>query len=198
MDQLESVKYLDFNLQEQLFDHDTITFLHSLRVADLLYEFGTFLGFQKSKCFELYKLGVLHDIGKLFIPKEILNKKGKLTTTEKKEIFNHTVYGFNLLKNSYPTHFLEGILYHHENLDGSGYEKLEGVHIPYMAKILRIVDSYDAMTHNRSYQKAISIKAALEELEKFKGTWYDTDLVDSFTKMMKKHIGTKDNTLLGA
>jgi HD-GYP domain-containing protein (c-di-GMP phosphodiesterase class II) len=183
--QLEMVKSLDFKLLEQLFNHDLITFHHSLRVADLLYEFGTFMNLQNPQIFELYTLGVLHDIGKLLIPKDILNKKEKLTITEKNEIFKHTIYGYDLLKDSYPDYFIEGILYHHENLDGSGYEKLKGVKIPYMAKILRIVDSFDAMTNNRSYQKAIPIKTALEELEKYKGKWYEPNLVDSFIRMMK-------------
>lgn len=172
-------------LWKQLYKHDHITFDHSYRVADLLYQFGSYINFPKLQLCELYEVGIFHDIGKLLIPKEVLNKDGKLTTRERNEIVNHTIYGYNLLKDIYPEHFLDCVLYHHENLDGSGYEKLKGEEIPFIAKILRIVDSFDAMTNNRSYQKAIPINSALAELERLTGKWYETSLVNSFVKMIK-------------
>ncbi|PGT82221.1 HD-GYP domain-containing protein [Bacillus sp. AFS040349] len=167
-----------------LWEHDLNTFQHSLRVADLFYEFGKYKDFPLHMLNDLYEIGVLHDIGKISVPKSILAKRGKLTPEELTFIYSHTTYGEMILKKeNYPKIFLDSVKYHHENIDGSGYHHIKGDDIPYIARMLRIVDSFDAMTNDRVYQKSKSISMALLDLEEKKGTWYEPDLVNEFVQM---------------
>lgn len=176
-----------FQQLEMLFEHDIYTFQHSLRVAELLFKMGKQLKMSEDSHEELYQLGALHDIGKIRIPKTILNKEELLTEQERKVLNKHAIYGFEILsQDRYSKEFLDGVIYHHENYDGSGYpygisSHVEG--IPIYAQILRVVDSFDAMTSNRSYQKAFSVKKALFELESLKGIYYSPNIVDSFVSM---------------
>ncbi|QAS54817.1 HD-GYP domain-containing protein [Halobacillus litoralis] len=172
---------------DALLEHDFYTLQHSLRVAELLYNFGCYLGFRREHLKELYYLGIEHDLGKLDVPKKTLNKKGKLTSDELGPILEHPIKGYQMVKKKdlYPPNLLEGILYHHENLDGSGYPYgLKANKIPLYARILRIVDSYDAMTTNRSYSKALTIDKSLTELQVFGGSYYDEELVKKFVSMV--------------
>lgn len=183
---------LSFKLLNQLYAHDRYTFLHSLRVADLLVEFSKFIGLSSKESDILYELGVLHDIGKLKIEASVLNKTSPLLSREKQDILLHPVYGYQILKENSFEHpnILEGVLYHHENIDGSGYpEGLTGIErIPFYAQMLRIVDSFDAMTSQRSYQQPLSYPSALQELEQWKTTWYNPKLLDLFISMIRKKV----------
>lgn len=185
-------KLLSFELLEQLYQHDLYTFRHSMRVADLLADFGDFLDFSKEEIETLYELGIVHDIGKLRIPSTILNKTSPLLPKEKKEIFFHPLYGYSILKDygCYKDSVLLGVRYHHENIDGSGYpEGLKGMkNIPFFAQMLRIVDSFDAITSKRSYQSESSFMTAIRDLERWKGVWYNPSLLDSFNTMVKKKL----------
>ncbi|MCM3441371.1 HD domain-containing phosphohydrolase (plasmid) [Metabacillus halosaccharovorans] len=176
-----------FDSIEKLFIHDVYTYQHSFRVADLLYKFGLYLNLDDTLLNELFELGTLHDIGKLEIPFDVLNKICPLTKYERQLFFKHTIYGYELLKElNYSKTFLDGLLYHHENFDGTGYPYgIKGMDIPLQARMLRIVDSYDAMTNERSYQKAYTHKRALNEILYLRCKHYDPMLVDPFIKMMK-------------
>ncbi|MFC0273776.1 HD-GYP domain-containing protein [Metabacillus herbersteinensis] len=173
---------------EQLWKHDMYTFQHSLRVADLLYQFGKFLNLSQPILIELYQLGALHDVGKVLVPKEVLNKKGGLTEDERAFLFKHTIYGVELLKEyNFSEEFLQGVLYHHENYDSTGYpDRIKSDMIPFYAKMLRIVDSFDAMTNERTYQKAYPVDWALKELKDLKLKNYDPQLVDQFVKLFEE------------
>ncbi|MGN7299764.1 HD-GYP domain-containing protein [Ferdinandcohnia sp. SAFN-114] len=176
-----------FQQLEMLFEHDIYTFQHSLRVAELLFKMGIQLNMSEECQEELYQLGALHDIGKIRIPQTILNKEEHLTEQERKVLNQHTIYGFEILRHDkYSKEFLDGVIYHHENYDGTGYPYgissfAEG--IPVYAQILRVVDSFDAMTSNRSYKKAFSVEKALAEIESLKGIFYSPEVVDSFISM---------------
>jgi len=176
-----------FQQLELLFEHDIYTFQHSLRVAELLFKLGQRLNMSEESIEELYQLGALHDIGKIRIPKATLNKEGQLTEQERNALQQHTIYGYDILRHDkYSQKFLDGVIYHHENFNGTGYPYRISAHvegIPIYAQILRVVDSFDAMTSNRSYQKAFSIDKALTEIESLKGIFYSPKIVDAFASM---------------
>ena len=131
---------------------------------------------------------LLHDIGKIEISREILNKPNKLNSLEWDIFRQHPIWGAEIIA---PLKSLKGvkeiILYHHENYDGTGYpEGISGNNIPIGAKILRIVDSYDAMTTDRPYKVAFSLDQALEELDRYSGSHYDPYILAEFKIMMRE------------
>ncbi|OAT87053.1 bifunctional diguanylate cyclase/phosphohydrolase [Desulfotomaculum copahuensis] len=130
----------------------------------------------------------LHDIGKIEIDTEILNKPGKLTGEEWEIIKKHPVWGSEILR---PLTSLTGVMpvirHHHENLDGTGYpDGLAGEDIPRGARILRIVDSFDAITTNRPYKKRLNEEEACREMQRGAGRLYDQDMLDTFIQMVRK------------
>lgn len=164
---------------------DAYTAGHSRRVADIACKVGKELGLEDSQleCLELAAL--LHDIGKIGIPDYILNKPGKLEDEEFKKIQAHPVLGYNILeKIEFLSPMLPAILHHHERFDGKGYpEGLKGDDIPTGASIIAIADTYDAMTSDRPYRRALSHEAAVAELKKCKGTQFKNEIVDAFLKV---------------
>lgn len=174
-----------FDLMVNLYHHNQETFRHSLRVGDLMYQFGQFQKMPSSVCRTFYSMGVLHDIGKLAIPNSILAKKGRLTEDEFNEIKKHPIYGKELLqKQGNAEHLLEPILFHHENVDGSGYYQKKQADISYESMLIRLVDSYDTLVNGRSYQRYLPNTWAVEELMRFKGTYYEPELTDVFKKFL--------------
>lgn len=155
---------------------------HSKRVSDLCVAMGKELGMTEAEINTLEKFGLLHDIGKIAIADEILNKPEQLTEREYFEIKRHSEVGFRIL--STVNDMLEianYVLYHHERWDGKGYPKgLKGDTIPLVSRICTIADAYDAMTSDRSYRPAMTHEYAIEELKKNKGTQFDPELVDIF------------------
>ncbi|MBN1384460.1 MAG: GAF domain-containing protein [Elusimicrobia bacterium] len=130
---------------------------------------------------------MMHDIGKIGIKEEILLKQSKLTDAEMKEIKKHPIIGEKIIA---PIEFFAPIapliLYHHEWFDGSGYgEGLVGEEIPIGARIVAVIDSYDAMTSDRPYRKALSQEEALGELKKGVGTQFDPKIVNAFLKVIE-------------
>jgi len=149
---------------------------------------GVNLGLSSSQINDLKLLALLHDIGKIGIDDAILKKPGTLTRMEMEAMKQHPIIGYRIAS-TIPQ--LEAISYdiltHHEWYNGEGYpKKLKGEEIPLNARILSIVDAFDAMTNDRIYRKKISIADALEELIRFRGTQFDPDLVDAFVKEFKK------------
>lgn len=131
---------------------------------------------------------LLHDIGKIGISDAIIRKPGRLTEHEFKIIKDHSAIGWKILKN---VSMLPGISWvarwHHEWFDGSGYpDGVSGSTIPEMVRIVSIADSYDAMTSDRSYRKALSVERAVAELKAGKGTQFDPHLVDVAVRLIQK------------
>lgn len=157
----------------QLIGHDYETHTHSIKVGWLM---ATFINFNKDlfrdECgpdFKKYLIqaavaGLLHDIGKVKVPKNVLNKKGRLNNLEYITVQSHTAYSTSLLFDSgLEKSTMRAILYHHENEDGSGYPcGLEGDRIPLLAKICHIVDVFDALTSKRHYKDSKSVFEALK------------------------------------
>ncbi|EPY2274048.1 HD domain-containing phosphohydrolase [Clostridium sporogenes] len=155
---------------------------HSHRVSMLCQDMGNALGLTERETEELKTIGLLHDIGKIAIEENILNKREELTEDEWQEIKRHPEIGYRILNTvNDMLEIAEYVLYHHERWDGKGYPKgLKGEEIPLQSRIITIVDAYDAMTSQRSYRNALQEKIAIEELKINSGTQFDPKLVRIF------------------
>lgn len=149
-------------------NYDDMTYVHSLNVSLICNIFGGWLKYSKEDIRILTLSGLLHDIGKLLIPKEIISKAGKLTLEEFQTIKTHTIKGYQVLKNqSFDIRIKYATLMHHERCDGSGYPNGFGAEqIDDFAKIIAIADVYDAMTSSRRYRNAICPFDVVEEFER--------------------------------
>ncbi len=167
---------------------DRYTRGHSDRVTDLSVRLATEVGVNKDEIEKIRLGGMLHDIGKIGIPELILNKPGRLDDQEYEIIKSHPVLGVSILGN---VEFLQKVVpiirHHHERFDGKGYpDRLKGEEIPYLARIVSIVDTYDAMTTNRPYRKALTREESLKEIERCKESQFDPELADAFIKMARR------------
>lgn len=175
------------SLENTLLEKSHETKDHAARMNSLAVKFARKLNLSTSELDNLKLLGRLHDIGKVSIPKSILKKPDKLTKEEFEIIKNHPESGYRIVK-SIPelASVAEGVLSHHERWDGNGYPQgLSGEDIPYTARIIAVVDSYDVMTHQRSYKAAISKEEALAEIGRCAGGQFDPELAEKFIEMMQ-------------
>lgn len=158
---------------------DPYTAGHQRRVAALACKIGRELGYTNDQLEALHIAGMLHDIGKVYVPSDFLNKPGKLSHQEFAIINQHPEVGASILKDvEFHWPISEIILQHHERLDGSGYPNgLKGESILPAARILAVCDVIDAMSSRRPYREALGIEAALENLEAHSGTLYDSEMV---------------------
>ncbi len=159
---------------------------HAERLADLARGIGEKLDMTQRELDELELLATLHDIGKMGIDNHILDKPGPLTPEEWEEMKKHPEIGYRIaIANPGLETVAEYILSHHERWDGAGYPKgLAGEEIPIHSRILCIVDSYDAMTTDRVYRKAMSQEEAMAEIEKNAGTQFDPYLAHVLIKYL--------------
>ncbi|MBO6233272.1 MAG: HD-GYP domain-containing protein [Clostridia bacterium] len=165
---------------------DTYTRGHSDRVSAYSVLIGEKLGLSPRRLKTLRIGGIFHDVGKIGVPDNILLKDEKLTNDEYLEIKKHTLVGADMLKPvSYFKNILPIIKYHHEKYDGTGYpEGLKGEKIPYLARVVAVADSFDAMTSKRSYRNSLSRKKVIQELENGKGTQFDPQIADVMLDIM--------------
>lgn len=157
-----------FQLLEQMRDLDDTTYAHSQNVTVISYNIGKWLDLNEGKLQSLVTAALLADLGKMKVPKELLNKAGKLTYDETLECQKHVIESHELIKNySFVTEDVkQAVLLHHERMDGSGYPLgLKGNKIPLLARIIAIADVYNALTSNRSYRKKMSPFEAIKTLE---------------------------------
>lgn len=167
------------------------TYMHSINVANYSVFLGERLGLDEENLEKLKLVGLLHDIGKLNIPVNILRKPGKLTNEEFEVIKNHPVYSVELLKRAGITdeEVLRSVKAHHERIDGTGYPKgLNESKIPFFARITSISDSFEAMTSNRCYRGRQDLGYAREELIKGAGKQFDKEIVYVFIDLIDKKI----------
>jgi len=155
---------------------------HSHRVSKLCESMGRALGLHEDEIKELKTVGLLHDIGKIAISENILNKKGKLTNEEWEEIKRHPEIGYRILSTvNDMSEMAEYVLIHHEKWNGTGYPKgLKGEQILLKSRIISIADAYDAMISERAYRNALSEEAAIEQLKINAGIQFDPELVKVF------------------
>lgn len=152
---------------------------HSVNVCALSLVIGTQIGLSRRELFELGIGALMHDVGKIRVPAEILDKPGKLTAEEFELVKKHTLYAEELLQNNPPAAALAGM--HHERLNGEGYPRgLKAGEIPPLVQIVGIADLFDALTADRCYRKAYRPDQALEMLLAAGDFWFDFDLVRAF------------------
>lgn len=173
-------------LSEAVDAKDRYTSGHSKRVAEYARMLAKRMGMSEEEQEEIYRAGLLHDIGKIRIPVEIINKAGKLTDEEYNIIKIHPVTSYNILRGIAGNNLIAlAAKYHHERYDGRGYPNgLSGDLIPLVARILAVADTYDAMTSNRSYRKALPQDVVRSEIEKGKGTQFDPDIAELMLQMI--------------
>ncbi|MFL0195392.1 PocR ligand-binding domain-containing protein [Clostridium sp. WILCCON 0269] len=175
-----------------LYEKDEKEKQHSHRVSALCQSMGAVLRLSEGEIKELKTVGLFHDIGKIAIEKNILNKQEKLTDNEWEEIKRHPEIGFRILGTvSDMSQIAQYVLAHHEKWDGSGYPKgLKGQEIPLPSRIIAIADSYDAMVSDRNYHNALPEEVAVEELKINAGIQFDPALIRIFIeKVLNKPVG---------
>ena len=183
---LESIETLRYTVEAK----DSYTRGHSDRVSEYSVLIGKHLGLPEEDLKILRIGGLFHDIGKIGVPDALLLKEGKLTDDEYSEIKNHPSIGKQILSNA--TIFKDMIpivYYHHEKYDGTGYpERLKGREIPYFARITAVADTFDAMTSNRSYRKALPLDVVRAEIERCSGSQFDPDIAKVFLDILDYHF----------
>ena len=165
---------------------DKYTNGHSIRVAEYSKELARRLGKSEKEQEDIFYAGLLHDIGKIGIPDEIINKTSRLTDEEYTIIKTHPSIGADILKNISELPMIAvGAHWHHERFDGRGYpDQLKEFEIPEVARIIGVADAYDAMTSNRSYRNIMPQSKARDEINKGKGTQFDPIVADKMLEMI--------------
>jgi putative two-component system response regulator len=187
-DELERAESVLFSLARSIEGKDPYTHGHCERLADYSARLGAQLDLPEEEITALRRAGIVHDVGKIAVPDAILLKPGRLTPDEWTIIREHSVVGERIcapLKSFRLV--LPVIRHHHEKLDGSGYpDGLRGDAIPVTARVLQIVDVYDALTTDRPYKKAFSITEALQTMKEEVGKgWWDPQVFDQFERLVR-------------
>ena len=182
---INSLKVLDKILETK----DPYTFGHTRRVSLIAERIATEMGWEENRILELKMSAELHDIGKILIPLEILNKPGKLSDLEYKMVQEHVQQSYDMLiPYSFPSQLPEAIYQHHERLDGNGYPRgLVADKILPEAKILAICDVLEAMISHRPYRQALGMDVTLKELRDNSGNKYDKDVVDVVLRIINEN-----------
>ena len=181
----------ELNLILLLFEgHDLHNQNHAHKTAIFAEMMAEELKMSKSEGETLKKGALLHDIGKLMLPHDILNKPRKLDQIEKEVVSEHPEIGANLLEEAgYDQKIVEIAKYHHEWWDGSGYpEGLIENNIPLMAQIISVISAFDVMTSSNIYSSIKTVEDALEELEAYSGIQFSPNLVEIFSRIVKREI----------
>jgi len=167
-------------LSSALEKRDPYTAGHQFRVANLCKAIGEKIDLPSEQILALYLAASVHDIGKIYIPSEILNRPGKLSAIEFEMIKTHSQVGYEILdtiKFEYP--IARFVLQHHERMDGSGYpSRLKGAEISIEARIMGVADVMEAMSSHRPYRPALGTIEAMKEIRRHRGSLFDTDVTD--------------------
>lgn len=184
-------KAMDGTVQAMAFTietRDPYTAGHQRRVTKLACALAEKMKLTEDQIEGVRMAGDLHDIGKIYVPAEILSKPTKLSEAEYDIIKTHPRVGYDILRTiEFPWPIADIVLQHHERMDGSGYPKgLKGKEILLEARILAVADVIEAMASHRPYRPALSIEAAVDEISENRGRLYDPDVVDVCLKLFKK------------
>ncbi len=183
-----------FGLAQAVEEKDRYTKGHSERVASLSVDLASRLGFTHDRLDRVRIAGLLHDVGKIAIPGEVLGKREPLTKSEYLLIKKHPEIGARILS---PMSFLQDIipviLHHHENYDGTGYPAgLKGDEIPVEAMIIKVCDTFDAVTSNRPYRRPMTSREALDLIERESDKTLEPTITAAFLKMMRERVDRLD------
>lgn len=180
---IETIKAISITVEKR----DPYTAGHQNRVAELSSLIAKKLNLPQTQIKGLKLGAMIHDIGKIYIPAEILNRPGKLTSAEFEMIKSHPEVGYDIIKNiTFPWPVAEMILQHHERIDGSGYPKgLKKGEITLEAQILAVADVVEAITAHRPYRASLSLDVAIDEIKKHSGIYYNPDVVDACLEIIE-------------
>jgi len=167
---------------------DPYTAGHQKRVAKLATAIARHLYLSDFQVLGIFYASLVHDIGKINIPAEVLTKPGKLTSLEEELVKRHPYYGWEILRNiDFPWPVANIVLQHHEHYDGTGYpEGLKGVEIMLQARIIAVADALEAMTSDRPYRPARELEESFAMIEKFSGSFYDPEIVSACREICEK------------
>ena len=168
--------------------YDKYTKGHSEDVAYISRDFGKRLNLNSDELHDLFWAGIVHDIGKVGVKEDIVNKTTRLTVEEYEEIKLHPIYGYNVLEQIEDlNHIGKVVRHHHERYDGDGYpDKIKGDDIPYLARVITVVDSVSSMVTDRIYRPKLKKEEVLKELEVNKGLQFDPDIAEEMIKYIKE------------
>jgi putative nucleotidyltransferase with HDIG domain len=175
------------DIVKQVEAKDRYTYMHSDRVANYAIKIAKKMKLSKEQIENLNRASLLHDIGKVHVPEVILKKPSRLTEEEYDIIKKHPIDGAEMINGTFYEELAPIIEQHHERLNGSGYPYgLMGEDILIEARIIAVSDTFDAMTEDRVYRKALNTQNALDEIKRCKGTLYDKAVVEAFEKVLKE------------
>jgi putative two-component system response regulator len=187
-DELERAEAVLFSLARSIEGKDPYTHGHCERLSDFGAALGERLGLSEAQMVALRRAGIVHDIGKVAVPDSILLKPGRLTAEEFKLVQEHPVVGERICQPLKSFHLVLPIIrHHHEKQDGSGYpDGLRGEAVPISARVLQVVDVYDALTTERPYKKALSPAEALQIMaEEVAKGWWDPRVFSEFKELIQ-------------
>jgi len=180
------IKEADINTNlYEISKYDDYTYIHCVDTGIMSIILGRALKLDEYDLKELGTSAILHDIGKIVVPQGLINKKGPLTTDEFEEVKKHTIYGYKILKSAdmFSNNILEGVLEHHERVDGKGYPLgIKGDKINKFAKIISLCDVFTAISANRSYRTRFSPNEAYEYILSNVNSMFDEEIIDNFKK----------------
>lgn len=184
MKMIESVSNLLHIIQEK----DQYTEDHCNNTGNLAVQIATIMKLHERTIENILYAGKFHDVGKIDLPMDVLNKPGALTHQEFEMVKAHSRIGSDIVKREIDDPYMARIvLEHHEKLDGSGYPAgLKGDEICMEARVILVADSYDAMTTDRPYRKALTHEQAMNELIRYRGVWYDEKVVDALMVLFER------------
>ena len=168
--------------------HDPYTAGHERRVGIISADIAREMGWSEEKCNTLNLIGLVHDIGKMSIPAEILSKPGRLSAIEFQLVKTHAEEGYEILKDvEFPLPIAEIIREHHERMDGSGYPHgLKGEEALIESRILAVADVLEAIASHRPYRPSLGIDAAISEIESQRGSLFDPEVVDAMLRLFRE------------
>lgn len=182
-------------IMSSLFEKNKREMYHSARVSEISEQIAIDMNLTKGEINKIRVAGLMHDIGKIGISDRVLNKVDPLSNEEWEEIQRHSEIGYRILSSANEfSEIAEYILSHHERWDGTGYPKgLKGKEIPYQSRIIAIADSFDAMTSDRTYRKALSYAEAFQEINLKSGSQFDPEIVDLFINKILPKMNRQAN-----
>jgi len=198
-DELDRAESVLFSLARSIEGKDPYTHGHCERLSEYSVRLGEHLKLSEEQLIALRRAGVVHDVGKIAVPDAILLKPGRLTEEEWKVMREHPVAGERICAPLKSFRLVLPIIrHHHEKLDGSGYpDGLRGDAIPIAARVLQVVDVYDALTTERPYKKAFSAADAIQTMrEEVAKGWWDPHIFEQFERLVRS--GTLDSLSRGA